>query len=89
MELEPTGSNVEVKFAVPVGSRAALPSVVDPLVNVTVPVGTPAPVPAAPTTDATNSTGKPWLDEAVELVRESVVARAVTVTETEAEVDAA
>jgi hypothetical protein len=80
---------VEVKFAVPVGSRAAVPSVVDPLVNVTVPVGTLEPAPAALTTDATNSTGKPCVDAAVELANESVVARAVTVTDTEAEVDAA
>jgi ABC-type Na+ efflux pump permease subunit len=91
IELTPRGSRVEVKVAMPVGFSAAVPSVVDPLENVTVPVGTVVPEPDAAATVAISSTGSPCTEVSVEAVRVNALATVaeVTVTVTSLDVEAA
>jgi hypothetical protein len=64
---------VEVKFATPVGSSEAVPRFVEPTAKMTVPVGTVEPELDAATAVATSSTGKPCVEEAVDVVRASVL----------------
>jgi hypothetical protein len=77
---DPTGSNVEVKLATPVGSTAAVPSVVEPFVNVTVPVGTAGPGADAAAAVATSSTGNPCVDVAADAASVRVLCKVGTVT---------
>lgn len=89
IESEPTGSRAEVKPATPSGFSLALPSVVEPLAKVTVPVGKAVPEPDAAATVATSSMGAPFTALAAEAVRVTVLANfgVVTVTVTALEVE--
>lgn len=72
MLFAPTGNLVDVKFAMPVGSTAAVPRVVDPLAKLTEPV-TDAVDGVVGTTCADNTTGRPCRLVAAEMVRAVVV----------------
>jgi hypothetical protein len=80
MESALTGSFVEVKFATPVESTHAVPSVVALLTKVTVPVGTAEPEPDTAATVATSSTGKPCVAVGADAVRARVLCCVGTVT---------
>jgi hypothetical protein len=70
--LEPRGSRVEVKLAMPFGFSLALPRVVEPLAKVTLPAGTAVSEPDAALTLATSSMGAPCMALAAEAVRVKV-----------------
>jgi hypothetical protein len=74
------GSNLDVRCATPVGSSEAVPSVVAPLVYVTVPVGTAPPEPEVAVAVAISSTGKPCVEEVAEVVRAKALGEVGTET---------
>ena len=87
----PTGSRVEVRAATPSGLRVAVPSVVDPFVKVTVPVGDWLAELGAEVTVASSCTGSPCSALAAEAVSARVLVRtgAVTAMEMALEVEEA
>ena len=84
--MEPTGISVEVKTATPFGFSVAVPSVVEPLAKVTVPVGKAVPEPDAGATVATSSMGTPCRALAAEELR-VIVTGAVIATVADDDVD--
>jgi hypothetical protein len=85
--LAPSGSSVDVKLATAVESGEAVPSVVAPLVNVTVPVGVELPKPEAAYRVATSSIGNPCVELDADAAKDNVVGTKAAVTVRVAEVD--